>query len=414
VRENVLWTPQRLTWTALFMAWGEGQTLGARWEQACQLGCELHAHWQLGSSYTGFTDALARVSTSLVPALKQRFRRLMREQAGDYWAVQGWSLFAVDGTRIEAPHTAANESGLGCAGKQKTAPQVFLTTLWHVGLGLPWDYRVGPGTTSERRHAGEMLDQLPDRALLVADAGFASYGFCRRLMRAEKSFVLRVGSNITLLSQLGYYYREQDGVVYLWPDKFRHCPPLVLRLIVLQRGRQTVSLITNVLDEQQLTAEAAAEIYGLRWGQEVYHRSFKQTLKRRTLLCRTPRNCLVEAEWIVLGLWLLGLLQIMPGIERNRSPRKWSVARTRDVVRRAMHNQRPGGRLAARRESFQQALQRATQDDYTRYGSKAARNYPRKKREKPPGPPKIKTATTEQIQIATNFTPPIIPKHWAA
>ena len=36
------------------------------------------------------------------------------------------AAFAVDGTRIETPHTAQNEDGLGCAGRDKTAPQVFL------------------------------------------------------------------------------------------------------------------------------------------------------------------------------------------------------------------------------------------------------------------------------------------------
>jgi hypothetical protein len=398
----------------MFMAWGEGQTLGIRWEQACQLSCELHRHWQLGQSYSGFAEALVRVSPTLVPALKRRFQRLMQEQAGTYWTIRGWLIFAVDGTRIEAPHTADNEAGLGCAGKNKTAPQVFLTTLWHLGLGLPWDYRVGPGTTSERTHARQMIDSLPERSLLVADAGFVSYSLCRKLILAGHSFLLRVGGNVSLLTKLGYYYQEGGGVVYLWPQKYRNCPPLVLRLIVLTRGKQTVCLLTNILDPEQLSDEDAMEIYGLRWGEEVYHRSFKQTLRRRTLLSRTPFTCLAEAEWIVLGLWLLGLMQILAGTRHHRSPRKWSVARSRDAVRRAMRNDPPAGRGAPRRISLQQALAKATHDNYTRHGSKEARNYPRKKQERPPGPPKIKLAEVTEVKLATQFPPPIIPRKWTA
>lgn len=396
------------------MAWGEGQTLGIRWEQACQLSCQLHRHWQLGQSYSGFAEALVRVSPTLVPALKRRFQRLMQERAGAYWTIRGWQIFAVDGTRIEAPHTAGNEAGLGCAGRNKTAPQVFLTTLWHLGLGLPWDYRVGPGTTSERTHARQMIDSLPERSLLVADAGFVSYGLCRKLILSGHAFLLRVGGNVSLLTKLGYYYQEGDGVVYLWPQKYRNCQPLVLRLIVLTRGKQTVCLLTNILDPEQLSDEDAAEIYGLRWGEEVYHRSFKQTLQRRTLLSRTPATCLAEAQWIVLGLWLLGLMQIMPGIRQHRSPRKWSVARSRDAVRRAMRNDPPGGRRAPRGISLQRALAQAVYDEYTRLGSKEARNYPRKKQEKPPGPPKIKPAEPKEIQLATQFPPPLIPRRWTA
>lgn len=398
----------------MFMAWGEGQTLGIRWEQACQLGGELHPHWKMGTSYSGFAEASVRRCPIVVPALKRRFQRLMQEQSGDHWRIRGWQVFAVDGTRIEAPHTADNETGLGCAGKKKSAPQVFLTTLWHLGLGLPWDFREAPGTTSERTHAWELSDSLPERSLLVADAGFASYAFCRKLLRAGHSFLLRVGGNIALLTKLGYYFEEQNGVVYLWPKKQRGFQPLVLRLIVLTRGKQTMHLLTDILDPKQLSDEDAAEIYALRWGEEVYHRSFKQTLQRRTLLSRTPATCQAEVQWIVLGLWLLGLMQIMPGIPRRRSPRKWSVARSRDVVRRAMRNDPPAGCRAPRTVSLQQALACATIDNYTRHGSKQARNYPRKKQEKPPGPPKIKSATAKEIQLATQFPPPIVPKRWTA
>ena len=116
----------------------------------------------------------------------------MPERAGKYWTIRGWRIFAIDGTRIEAPHTADNETGLGCAGKTKSTPQVFLTTLWHVGLGLPWDFRVGPGTTSART-PGIWSTACP-RALLVADAGFASYAFCRKLLLAKHAFLPRVGA----------------------------------------------------------------------------------------------------------------------------------------------------------------------------------------------------------------------------
>ena len=231
-------------------------------------------------------------------------------------------------------HTADNEAGLGCAGKNKTAPQVFLTTLWHVGLGLPWDFRVGPGTTSERTHASQMIEELPERSLLTADAGFVSYAFCRKLLMQGHAFLLRVGANVSLLTGLGYYWEERGGLVYLWPKKCRRDAPLVLRLIELVRGKQTVCLLTNILAAEQLSDKEAIEIYRLRWGEEVYHRSFKQTLERRTLLSRTPATCLAEVQWIVLGTWLLGLMQIVPGIRATllRGSGRWPDRATWCVV----------------------------------------------------------------------------------
>lgn len=308
MRAGTDWTPQRLTWVSLLRAWDEGQTLAARFEHAGQFAGQQHRHWKLGRSYSDFTKALVHVSPTLTEALKRRFRRQMPTIAGVSWRWGRWVAFAADGTRIEAPHTAANEAGLGCAGRDKTAPQVFLTLLWHLGTGLPWDDRVGPGTDSERTHLKQMVGDLPRHSLVVADAGFVGDDLCRRLLRWGHHFLLRVGGNITLLEGLGYCPEERDGLVYLWPEAHRRGRPLVLRRIVLRQGTQEVHLLTDVLDPALLTDAEAAQLDAARWGEEVFFRSYKQTLQRRTLKSRTPETCLAETRWTVLGLWLLGLL----------------------------------------------------------------------------------------------------------
>jgi Transposase DDE domain len=407
VRGDATWTPQRLAWISTLMAWDEGQTLAARFEHACGASQQMHAHWRLGTSYSGFADALVRSAPALFGAVAKRLRRMMIERGGDYFIVRGWRAFGVDGTRIEAPHTAANEAGLGCAGREKTAPQVFLTTLWHLGLGLPWSYRCGPGTDSERVHAQELINDLPPQSLMVADAGFVSYGLCKELRDQGHSFLLRVGGNVHLLAELGYYHEEREDIVYLWPDKQQSQSPLVLRLIVLTCGEQTVYLVTDVLEPERLSDEDARQFYAWRWGEEVYHRSFKQTLDRRKLLSRTPATCLAEAQAIVLGTWLLGLMSMLSEQQPTCNPRTWSVARSRDAVRRAMRDQHPQGRRAKTRTMLKKILAQAVADSYVRQGSKTARNYPRKKKEKPPGAPKIKTATPPEIQRAKKFPPPI-------
>jgi hypothetical protein len=413
VRGKVTWTPQRLAWLGVLMAWDEGQTLGARWDHAQTAAKDLHRHWQLGASYSGFAAALVRETPRLLGPLKQRFRRAMQALPGRAWECGGGVAFAVDGSRQEAPHTAANEAGLGCAGRDKTAPQVFVTAVWHLGLGLPWDFRVGPGTDSERRHALEMVDELPARALLVADAGFAGYGLCRKLLCSGRSFLLRVGGNIRLLRGLGYYERERGDTVYLWPQKRQKGVdrPLVLRLIRWRQGTQALYLVTNVLDRKALSQARAQELYRLRWGEEVFYRSYKQTLQRRRLLSRTPATCLTESQWALLGLWLLGLLTLARILATRGDPKRWSVARSRDLVRQALRDGRPRrGPCRPLRDLLAEALL----DDYHRPGGKAARNYPHKKREKPPGPPKIKTAQRAEIKRAARLDPPSIVLRWTA
>jgi len=91
-----------------------------------------------------------------------------------------------------------------CAGKEKTNPRIFQTTLQHVGTGLPWDTRPGPGTDSERRHLNDMLDDLPAQCLLTADAGFISFERCKWLIDNDHTVVLRAGGNVTLLEGSGW------------------------------------------------------------------------------------------------------------------------------------------------------------------------------------------------------------------
>jgi hypothetical protein len=410
VHAAACWTPQRLTWVATIMAWDEGQTLTTRFEDACAAARQAHRHWTLGTSYSGFADALERSTPPLARALKRRFQHAMLRIAGPYQRRGRWIALAADGTRLEAPHTAANERELGCAGRDKTAPQVFLTTLWHMGTGLPWDYRVGPGTASERTHLKQMVPDLPPEALVVADAGFVGYALCLRLLRHGKHFLLRVGGNLTLLKGLGDHHEERDGLVYLWPQKHRRRRPLVLRLIVLRHGEQEVDLLTDVLDEARLTDDEAATLFGMRWGEEVFDRSYKQTMQRRKLLSRRAGTCLAEAQWTLLGLWLLGLMTVSRLIDEGIDPLEMSVARARDAVRGALRRRRP--RRGPR--SLDAMWRAAVKDRYVRHTSKAARNYPRKKREKPPRPPRIRSATTAEIQRAKRLPPPEIPFQWTA
>ena len=379
------------------MAWSDGQTLSARFQFARDTAQDWLPHWKLGQSYSGFAQASVSKSPQILERLKRRFRGRMTAETRIFRDRDGFCVLAVDGSRLECPHTAANEEGLGCAGREKTAPQVFVTTLWHPGFALPWDFRSGPGTDSERRHLDQMLDALPEKTLLLSDAGFVSYELCQALLHKGHSFLLRIGGNVHLLTNLEYDYEQRDDIVYLWPTKRRHCAPLKLRLIRLDDDQhEPVYLLTNILDTEQLPDVTAKRLYRLRWGIEVFYRSAKQTLQRRRLLSRTPETCQTEAQWVVASVWLLGLMTVREQLPCGLAPRNWSAAKARDAVRSAM---RRGARCRGRRECLSTALAAAVKDDYIRNGSKQARNYPRKKREKPPGPPIIQPATAlEQKQ----------------
>jgi hypothetical protein len=394
---NVKWSPQRLFWMAILMVWSADQTLQARFEDARDVLRALFPKWRLGKTYTGWCDAQREWLEPMQPVLKKRLRQQIEAQAGRHWLREGWCAFAVDGSRIECPRTLANETDLKCAGRDKTGPQLFVTTLLHMGTGLPWDFRIGPGTASERRHLEEMAPDLPKNALVVADAGFTGYELFRRLLRAKQNFLVRVGSNVHLLRQLGYFEREGPDLVYLWPQKNWHEPPVVLRLIVRRQGKKTMHLVTNVLDRGALSNHSAEILYEMRWGVEVFYRSFKQTLEKKKMLSHTPDAARCELTWSLYGLWLLQCISVGNILAKRGDPLRWSAARARQRVRRSMRRA-----LKARNNDRRLAhdLAQTLKDEYQRRGSKKARNWPHKKKEKPPGAPKIQLANAEQKRAA--------------
>jgi len=131
--------------------------------------------------------------------------------------------------------------------KKAQTPLMWLTLLWHVGTGLPWCWRCGPSGSSERDHCREMLNELPLLALIAGDAGFTGYEFLRAILDSGRHVLVRVGSNVRLLRQLGCV-RESAGTVYLWPDHAaqKNQKPLVLRLVVMQGPRHPIYLVTNL------------------------------------------------------------------------------------------------------------------------------------------------------------------------
>jgi hypothetical protein len=389
------WSPLRVVWVALLMVWSAEQTLQARFEETREVVRSLFPKWPLGKSYTGWYEAQLKWLTPLRPALSKRLRQQLQMLAGRHWLREGWCAFAADGSRVECPRTKANQDELKCAGKKKTGPQLFVTTLLHMGTGVPWDFRIGPGTASERRQLEEMLPDLPPPSLLVADAGFTGYEFYRRMLAAKQSFLMRVGSNVHLLKELGYVEREGRDTVYLWPERNWQEPPVVLRLLELSAGKKKMYLVTNVLDKKALSHKSAGVLYEMRWGIEVFYRSLKQTLEKRRMLSRTPEAARCELTWALFGLWLLGLLTVDPILARGGDPLSWSAAKARKRVRRSM---RRALTQRNRDRDLRRDLAWATQDDYVRRGSKAARNWPHKKKEKPPGDPKIQSVTIEVVQ----------------
>ena len=393
---RVRWTPKYVLLCWVAMGWSVQQHLNDRFREGRGLLAVLFAgRRRPGGSYWG----LAKATQSLGAAAFLRFwaalRRSFPERLRTLWSWHGWTVMAVDGSRVDAPRTRANERVLGRAGREKTGPQWWITWLIHLPSGLIWDWRQGPGTSSERGHLREMVSDLPDNTLVIGDAGFGGFELWRELREAGVEFLIRCAGNTTLLTDATCSQIERQGehsYVYVWPKKRRSQLPLRLRVIVLKRRGKRVYLLTNVLESQRLSRATAGELYAARWGVETSYRALKQTLDRRRVLAESPAVGALELAGNILGL---ALLLLQAAVAQGKRVVQVSVAAALRILRRALESTR----WRQPTNWFLAELRAALRDDYHRRHSKKARNWPHKKKDPPPQPPNLRTPTPRENAV---------------
>lgn len=394
---RVRWTPRLLVLTAVVvLLLGQG-ALKDRFAAAHVAVTGMYNTRKRGGyTYGGFMKALLRCS-HLVDLLAGAFRLLMPVLFARYWHTNGREVFMVDGTRAEAPRTRSN-AVLGCAGRKRTGPQFMLTMILHLGTGLPWAWKRGSGTSSERRHFQQMLQLLPAGAWLLADAGFPGHALLSEMKKRKLQFILRVGSNMTLLEQL-YGAECKKDRVWLWPDTQRRkgTTPLELRLVKAQQKKQTIYLLVSELNPEKISKQEVLQLYRMRWGVEVFFRSLKQTMSRGRMFSDSPKAGRAELDWSVIAAWMLGMLMLQQMMRVGKGPEHWSVAEALRVVRAALTLHRRDVRTM---RWLCDRLREALMDEYQRTRSKKSRRYPRKKTEKPAGAPKLRIATALEIRTA--------------
>jgi hypothetical protein len=406
------WQTQPLLFVLLAMTWCAGDSLPERFETARAFYVALHPRRRRpGKTFAGFDKALAQLPVPVLRAAAAAVRgRLAQVFAGRLW-VDGFIPLGCDGSGLACPRSAELERRLRLGQKPKRKrkkkaapaagakpraagpPQVWVTAVLHLGLGVPWSWRLGGGAASERDHLRRLLGTLPRGALLVADAGYVGYALMAALQAAGVAFLLRLSSRSPLyVPDKAALKRYREGLVYYWPYRARQAdlPPLLVRLWRVRGAKGDVWLVTNVLDEGRLPRRTAGKFYRWRWRNEGLFRTYKRTLGKVKLMSRTVAGVHREAEGSLLAAQLLlaqGALALpAPATGQAALPSARKVlleirAEIRNVTGRYL-----GPRQA---KSYFERLAQAHGRRRRQRSRKVRRRWPGRQDHKPPGPPKI-------------------------
>lgn len=415
---NTKWIPSHLLALAVLTAWSEGRRMTDTFDKAKKLSQNMFGQVAI-HTFQGMMRALVTWTAQLLPIVWERLHELMQQVGGDHYRIGKWLPLAVDGSRFSTPRTRSNEQAFSAKdfGKGKKAksrrkwknkkkrskklcepvkPQIWLTLIWHMGLKLPWCWKTGPSTSSERHHFMEMLESrdFPENTLFCCDAGFVGYELWKSILDNGHNFLIRVGGNVHLLRNLGHARTGKD-VVCLWPNAAarRRQEPVVLRLITIQSGQGTMWLVTNVINERDLSTASLKCLYPLRWGVELQFRTVKQTFGRGKLRSRNSEHALVELDWSLVALTMVQLFAIREQIKLDKPPENTSVSEAIGAIRYAMENWHE---VARGQDKLTSRLQAATKDTYARTSGKTSR-YQSQYKDKPKATsPVIAQATHKQ------------------
>jgi len=211
------WQTQPLLFVLLTMTWCAGDSLPERFETARAFYVALHQRRRRpGRTFAGFAKALGKLPVRVLRAVAAALRgRLAQVFARRFW-VDGFIPLGCDGSRLACPRSRELERRLGLGQRKKrrprpkkvaparppvpqgqdpagtraakpraaSAPQVWVTAVMHLGLGVLWSWRLGTGNADEREHLRHLVNTLPRGTLLVADAGYVGYELLNRLQAA--------------------------------------------------------------------------------------------------------------------------------------------------------------------------------------------------------------------------------------
>ena len=411
-RKHARWDFHHLILVLLAMTWSLGDSTPEKFEMARGIVAICRPkRRRVGRTALGFQKALCRLPMRPLLALARALRHRLLSLLGDGLLHGGFIPLGCDGSRLECCRNDELIARMGQAGKQGSSPTMWVTAVVHLTTGVPWSWWLGKGDASERSHLERLLPSLPEKALVVTDAGYDGYDLAVAILASGASFLIRMSSKTDLLVDEPIDpARFSEGKVSYWPGWVRQArrPPLELRLIRV-KGRRggdprravDVWLLTDVAADRMSIAQAAS-FYRLRWENEGLFRSYKRTLKKVHLTGRTVRTVHREAYGSLLACQLLlaqGAWALQGARDRASSvvpcsPRQL-LLEVRKELRSAMKRDR--------REGYRDRLARCQRERRERTSAKQKRAWPQRTPHKPPKPPRLLTMNDEQKALLSSL-----------
>jgi len=227
------------------------------------------------------------------------------QQLSEPWSRwRGHRIVLLDGTCVSMPDTPTLKAAFGAPNGYKGTARYPLARLVALSLANTMtvlSYAAGRYRQDETTLAATLLGTLQKGDLLLADRHFAAAHFYVRYQQAGLEFLTRIHQRLKLSRiqrlysygandfvgrlKIGAMYRRNDPTLPTW------IPVRFIRATFIIRGRrQTMWLVTSLLDAEQYPAAEMIALYARRWRIEVLFRELKIGLSADVLRSKIPEG----------------------------------------------------------------------------------------------------------------------------
>jgi hypothetical protein len=299
-----------------------------------------------GSTYC---KARARLPVKLINTLGQRLAHLQKEKTLLQWKWEGRDVYLVDGFTLRAADTLANQEVYPQPASQAKGlgyPQVrvLLTTSLATGCIVNFDTAplAGKGN-GERSLFRNNHGIFKSGDVIVGDSNFETFLDSALLLHQGVYMVCCINGSRNNPFE-GVCQTLEESWVTVGKPKFDSArftrqqwealPSSITYRMIRYRvtGRKDcITIVTTLTDGSRYSAEAIAELYGLRWDVELDICCVKSTMGKCDLLSQTPENIDREIAASVLAYNLVRTLMSDAAAITMVHPREISFSRSRDA-----------------------------------------------------------------------------------
>lgn len=362
------------------------------------------------SSETGsYSDARKRLSSEVVHWFQNRLSNSIIESTPPSFNDQ--RVFLIDGTTLPGAPSAALQRAFPPASNQHGQgvwPVIYMVVAHELssGAALPPEIGAmyGEKAIAETKLAEPLIERLPEKSIVMADAGFGIYSIAHTAKKNCHNFVLRLTDvrfnshkkKATLLESSSTHRIYE----YAWTPsaKERATNPsipsdsaIMVKLYELKIGDNWLYIISDLT----ASPKAFKDLYFQRNDVEVDIRNIKIVLDTESLKCKSEAMFRKELGMAIVAYNLTSQLRRQAAFIANCTPRELSFTGVWTVYR--CHLQSRMAKDATQwQEYFDEALQRASKQ---KLPNRPGRSFPR---EAYPRRPKTTHFQKRKRKVETN------------